>query len=156
MTLFHEMKHRRARILFVCVGNSYRSRMAEAFANAYAPDLIEAESAGLIPARRCSRTAQRLMREKGLELAPTLPRKFVVAEAQHYDLIVNLCDYGLPKVPCRSLKVALPDPSGKDEILQRAIRDHVEKLVEILILQFRQARFAPVCLRLGRPLAISA
>lgn len=130
--------------------------MAEAFATAYAPDVMEADSAGLIPAHRSSRRASRLMREKGLELVPTPPRRFTFSDAAGYDLIVNLCDYGLPKVPCRVLKIPFPDPAGKEETLQRAIRDHIEKLVEMLILQFRQTREAPVCGRAIHDLAIPA
>ena len=130
--------------------------MAEAFATAYAPDLMEAESAGLIPANRSSHRANQLMREKGLQLALTPPRKFSLSGASDYDLIVNLCDYGLPKLPCRVLKVPFPDPAGKEEGLQRAIRDHIEKLVEMLILQFRQPREAPVCGWAEHDLAIPA
>src|ERR1700682_6833223 len=38
------------RVLFVCIGNSCRSQMAEAFARAYGADIMEAQSAGVNPA----------------------------------------------------------------------------------------------------------
>ena len=37
------------KVLFVCIHNSARSQMAEAFLNDSAPDRFEAESAGLKP-----------------------------------------------------------------------------------------------------------
>jgi arsenate reductase len=37
------------RVLFVCLGNSCRSQMAEAFARAYGSDVLEARSAGVSP-----------------------------------------------------------------------------------------------------------
>ena len=40
----------KARVLFLCTGNSARSQMAEAFLRRYAPHAFEAHSAGLEPA----------------------------------------------------------------------------------------------------------
>src|SRR5271156_244497 len=42
------------RVLFVCIGNSCRSQMAEAFARAYGSDVMVAQSAGLSPATTIS------------------------------------------------------------------------------------------------------
>src|SRR5258708_38456869 len=42
-------KYRRKRVLFVCIGNAYRSPMAEAIARVDAADVIDAFSAGLSP-----------------------------------------------------------------------------------------------------------
>ena len=41
---------RKKRVLFVCIGNSCRSQMAEAFARAYGADIMEVQSAGVSPA----------------------------------------------------------------------------------------------------------
>ena len=38
------------KVLFVCIGNSCRSQMAEAFARVYGSDILVAASAGLAPA----------------------------------------------------------------------------------------------------------
>ena len=43
------MKTQRAKVLFICIGNSCRSPMAEAIARKDALDLIDASSAGLAP-----------------------------------------------------------------------------------------------------------
>ncbi|WP_431215985.1 hypothetical protein ACQ86N_15835 [Puia sp. P3] len=40
------------KLLFVCIHNSARSQMAEAFLKKYAADIFEVESAGLEPAEQ--------------------------------------------------------------------------------------------------------
>lgn len=127
-------------MLFVCLGNSFRSRMAEAFANAYGPDVLEADSAGFVPAGRVSRTAQKLLLEKGLTLRDAPPRAFTPRELEEYDLIVNLCEFGLPKTATRVVKSLLPDPVYLEVDQQRAVCDAIETLVRTLILQLRSAR----------------
>ena len=47
------------RVLFVCIGNSCRSQMAEAFARAYGADIMEVQSAGVSPATMASSVAVR-------------------------------------------------------------------------------------------------
>jgi arsenate reductase len=140
MLLFHVLKERRARVLFVCLGNSYRSKMAETFAHAYGSDILEAESAGFIPARTVSHTARRLMTEKGLAMPEAPPRRWIQSELDSYDLIVNLCEYGLPKTSVPVVKILLPDPVGRPEEERREIRDEIEIIVQTMLAQFRQAR----------------
>jgi arsenate reductase len=140
MSLFHVLKQRRARVLFVCLGNSYRSRMAETFANAYGSDVVEAGSAGFMPARNLSQTARRLMFEKGLALSDALPRSWSTAELDKWDVILNMCEFGLPKTSVLVLKTPFPDPVGRPEEERREIRDEIEILVQVMLAQFRQVR----------------
>ena len=56
----------RKKILFVCVGNSCRSQMAEAIARHHAPELIEAESAGIAPLGRVAPEALAVLQEMGI------------------------------------------------------------------------------------------
>ncbi len=140
MLLFHTLKKRRVRVLFVCLGNSYRSRMAETFANAYGSDIVEATSAGFMPARTSSQTARRLMSEKGLELELTAPRRYTNAELEAADFIVNMCEFGLPKTTAPVVKTKFPDPVGKPDEERREIRDRIEVFVQVMLAQFRQAR----------------
>ena len=56
------------RILFVCVENSNRSQMAEAFARMHGGDRVEALSAGSRPSGRINPRAVRFMAELGYEL----------------------------------------------------------------------------------------
>ena len=115
--------------------------MAETFANAYGGDILEASSAGIFtPAKTISHTAGRLMSEKGLAMPETPPRAWRAAELDDYDLIVNLCEYGLPKTSIPVVKVGLPDPVGKPEKERREIRDEIECLVLTMLARFRQTR----------------
>ena len=45
------------KVLFLCVGNSCRSQIAEGFARYYGNDILEAHSAGTMPAPAVSKTA---------------------------------------------------------------------------------------------------
>ena len=56
------------RVLFVCLGNSCRSQMAEAFAHAYGSDVIIPASAGFTPASRLAPDTIRAMAAKNLDL----------------------------------------------------------------------------------------
>src|ERR1700737_2760577 len=140
MTLFNKVKLRNVRVLFVCLGNACRSQMAEAFANAYGADILDADSAGLHPARRISRTMQKLMREKQIEITDGKPRQVDVLDLIGADLIVNLSEYAIPPASAQVIRIPIPDPVGRDEQLFREIRDQIEQAVSLLIAQLRQAR----------------
>jgi arsenate reductase len=140
MTLFEILQSRRARVLFVCLGNSCRSQMAEGFARAYGGDVLEAHSAGIQPASRISRRASKVMEEKGISLAGFLPKSISSLNLGNFDVIVNLSEYSLPDTTTRVLKNALQDPMTGDEDAFRDVREDVEQVVRLLIEQFRVAR----------------
>src|ERR1700760_227104 len=52
------------RILFVCIGNSCRSQMAEAFARAYGSDVLWVQSAGLSPASIVAPLTKQMLAER--------------------------------------------------------------------------------------------
>ena len=62
----------KTRVLFVCVENSNRSQMAEAFAHIYGKGDVEAFSAGSKPSRKINPKAIEAMKEKGYELIARL------------------------------------------------------------------------------------
>ncbi len=62
------------RILFVCVHNSGRSQMAEAFFNHYAAGKAEAVSAGTRPASHVDQTVVKAMKEIGIDISSKRPR----------------------------------------------------------------------------------
>jgi arsenate reductase (thioredoxin) len=140
MTLFDKVKLRNARVLFVCLGNACRSQMAEAFANAYGSDVLDADSAGIRPASRISRTTQKLMLEKQIEISGKEPRKVDVLDLIGVDLIVNLSGYAIPPASAQVISIPVRDPVGKNEQMHREIRDQIEQAVRSLITQLRLAR----------------
>jgi arsenate reductase (thioredoxin) len=140
MSLFEATRRRRVRILFVCFANACRSRMAEAFANAYAPNLVEAASAGLQPAGHVSRRTVAVMEEKNIAVDGHAPRPLADYDLDSFDLIVNLSGRSLPPSTARVLPVPLPDPARGDLNVHRQVRDSVERVVRTLVIKLQSAR----------------
>lgn len=141
VSLFHILERRRVRVLFVCLGNSVRSQMAEGFARAYGGDVFEAHSAGIRPAARVSRRACAVMQEKGVLLDGSYsPKSIATFNLAEFDAIVNLSEYSLPDTTTLVLKRVLRDPIEGDEDAFRDVREDVEQLVRFLIDHFRTAR----------------
>ena len=65
-----ELKYK---VLFVCIHNSARSQMAEAFLNKYGHDQFIAESAGLEPGT-LNPLAVEVMREMGIDISTNLTK----------------------------------------------------------------------------------
>jgi arsenate reductase len=141
VSLFHHLQSRRARVLFVCLGNACRSQMAEAFARAHGDDVLEPVSAGIRPASRISRRTCVVMEEKGISLASGFsPKNISSLDLNQFDVIVNLSEYSLPDTSTMVLKRTLRDPMEGDEDAFRDVREDVEHLVRFLIEHFRLAR----------------
>jgi len=127
------------RVLFVCVGNSCRSQMAEGFARSYGSDVVEAHSAGLAPAPLVAPITHEVMAEKNIDLEEHFPKGLDEVNLASYDLIVNISGFPFPvptRAPVREWKV--PDPiGGKKNVHQRAAQQ-IENLVMQLILDLRR------------------
>ncbi len=129
------------RVLFVCVGNSCRSQMAEAFARAYGHDVMEAHSGGLSPAMGVDANTKLVMKERNLDLESHFPKP--IEEALRYEptWIVNMSGARLPHfaqhVASEEWKVR--DPVGEAAPVHREVRDQVEMLVMQLVLRMRRA-----------------
>ncbi|MDB5431861.1 MAG: ArsR family transcriptional regulator [Caulobacter sp.] len=81
-----------ARVLFLCTGNSARSQMAEAMANAFSGGAVRAVSAGSQP-KALHPNAVRAMREAhGLDLSSQASKSLAVFEGQGFDWVISLCD----------------------------------------------------------------
>jgi arsenate reductase len=141
MSLFHALGTRRGRVLFVCLGNSCRSQVAETLARMYGADVIEAASAGIQPASRISRRTRAAMdHRKTPILDDQAPKNITAFDLESFDLIVNLSEYALPKTETPVVKYHVPDPMGQPQELHREICDRIEELVRFLAEHFRSAR----------------
>lgn len=131
------MTTRTFRILFVCLGNSCRSQMAEGFAKSMGEGIWEAESAGLMPATIIAPLTRKVMGERGVELEDHFPKPLEWMKPETFDLIVNLTEYEMPEVgaPVRTRKV--DDPIGAGEKVYRRVRDEIEKIVKELLEEAR-------------------
>lgn len=122
------------RVLFVCVENSNRSQMAEAFAHLYGGDQIEALSAGSKPSGQINPKAVRFMSELGYDLS-THASKALDDITGAFDAVVTMgCGDNCPWVPAsRREDWNLPDPKHMDDDGYRAVRDEIARRVKALL-----------------------
>ena len=122
------------RVLFVCVENSNRSQMAEAFARMLGGDGVEALSAGSKPSGRINPKAIRFMGELGYDLEAHAS-KSLDDIAGDFDAVVTMgCGDSCPWVPAqRREDWALPDPRDMDDDGYRAVRDELGARVRALL-----------------------
>jgi len=125
------------KVLFLCIGNSCRSQMAEGFARAYGADVMEAQSAGLGPAVEISPLTIRTMWEKNVDMSGAFPKGVDAVDRSGLNLIVNISGQRLPVRDVPVLDWDVRDPIGKDEQVFRGVRDEIERRVMELILQMR-------------------
>jgi protein-tyrosine-phosphatase len=124
------------RILFVCVENSNRSQMAEAFARLHGAGQVEAFSAGSRPSGRVNPRAVEFMREVGYDLTRHHSKALGDLPAGEFDVVVGMgCgDEGCPLVPAkRREEWGIQDPKEMLAEQYRQVRDRIEQKVKELL-----------------------
>ena len=127
----------RTRVLFLCIGNSCRSQMAEGFARTYGSDVIEAYSAGLYPASTVAALTRKVMLEKNIDLATSYP-KGIEHIPEEMDMVVNMS--GERFTPRNGTLVEdwpVMDPIGLSEDVFRQVANEIEQRVMRLVLILR-------------------
>ena len=123
-------------VLFVCVHNAGRSRMAEAFFNQMAGGKFKAISAGTEPAERPHPEVVQAMKELEIDLPPTPGIKLTPELAERAVKVVGMgCAI---EEACPALQVPLEDweledPKGKPPEEVAEIRDTIELRVRNLL-----------------------
>ena len=125
------------RVLFVCIGNSCRSQMAEAFARAYGADIIEAQSAGVNPATYIAPLTRQTLSERNLNLDAHFPKGMDLMRNQSFDVLVNMSGMPVGLPGARVIDWTVPDPIGQPESQYRNVATQIEGLVMRLILELR-------------------
>lgn len=122
------------RVLFVCVENSNRSQMAEAFARMYGGADIDAQSAGSRPSGQINPKAVRFMAELGYDLS-THASKSLDQVGGEFDAVVTMgCGDSCPWVPAKRREDwNLPDPKHMDDAGYRSVRDDIAGRVKRLL-----------------------
>jgi protein-tyrosine-phosphatase len=125
----------RPSLLFVCIENSNRSQMAEAFARHLGSGRIAASSAGSRPSGLINPRAVQFMREKGIDLTVQRSKGLDDLPEVHWDWVVTMgCGDACPTLPAKHrLDWALPDPKHLDDDGFRTVRDRIEGLVANLV-----------------------
>lgn len=126
-------------VLFVCVHNSARSQMAEAFVNNLAGDKFTAESAGIEPGK-LNPYVVKVMSEIGIDISTNRTKDVFefVRIGRHFNFVITVCEReAAEKCPIfpgvsKRLEWSFKDPSKlngtEDEILEhtRIIRDEIK------------------------------
>ena len=125
----------RKRILFVCVENSNRSQMAEAFARIHGAEKVEAYSAGSRPGGQVNPKAIEAMREIGYDLGQHSSKSLDDIPDAEYDFVATMgCGDECPFVRARHREDwNIPDPKNMPFDEFRQVRDIIEERVKALI-----------------------
>ena len=136
------------KVVFVCIHNSGRSQMAEAFTNRLGGDVVHAESAGTLPGDGLNPTAVQAMEEIGYDMSGHYPKLTTDEMVDTADLVVTMgCGVNLdeaaeggtcPVVLVPSEDWGLEDPKGKRIEKVREIRDEIKSRVETIIAKFAE------------------
>ena len=128
-------------VLFVCLGNTCRSPMAEGFANKYGSDVVRATSAGLSPVETVIRETVMIMDEVGIDISGHVPMWYQPLAVARYDIVVNMSGFRLPGKPPRELiEWKVEDPYKKSAAVYRRVRAEIEASVMQLILRIRRGQ----------------
>ncbi|MGH8092997.1 MAG: arsenate reductase ArsC [Chthoniobacterales bacterium] len=133
----------KTKVLFICIHNSARSQMAEAWLNYTCGDFFEAQSAGLEPGT-LNPLAVDAMAEVGVDISQKGTQRVfdVFKSGQLFGYVITVCDAAsaekCPIFPgyAKQLHWPFPDPSALtgtgEEKLQgvRVIRDEIRQKVE--------------------------
>jgi arsenate reductase (thioredoxin) len=121
-------------VLFICVHNSGRSQMAEAFFNQMAKGKAKAISAGSQPANKVNPTVVQVMREVGIDISHNQPKLLTLEMMEGITLAVTMgCENACPYTPAETRDWALEDPKDKPIEEVRRIRDEIQTRVSDLI-----------------------
>ena len=133
------------RILFACVGNAFRSQIAEAWARHLAePGSIEVRSGGTAPASAVHARLGILLREKGIAVEGARPKPIDLEFAEQADFFITLCGPLDAACPARIARKAVDwnvdDPSWSSEGEMRRVRDLIGGRVLQLLKRLDVAR----------------
>jgi len=123
------------KILFVCIENSNRSQMAEAFVN-MAHAGVKAYSAGSAPSGKINPTAIASMKELGYDLSTHHSKSLnEVKQFAPFDAVVTMgCGDACPWMPAEKfIDWNIPDPKNMAESDFNKVRDEIKDKVKNLL-----------------------
>ena len=133
----------RARVLFLCTGNSARSQIAEALAEQMSGGAVRAVSAGSHP-KPIHPNVVRVMGERGIDLAGHRSKQLGEFTGRRFDYVISLCDRvreicpefpGTPQAIHWSVRDPAREPGNDDETLPAFERtaDELETRIGFLL-----------------------
>jgi arsenate reductase (thioredoxin) len=128
------MSIKKKRVLFVCVENSNRSQIAEAFAHIHGGASVDAQSAGSAPSGVINPKAIRFMGELNYDLSTHASKSLDEIEGEFDAVITMGCGDNCPWVPAKLREDwGLPDPKHMDDENYRKVRDDISTRVKSLL-----------------------
>lgn len=123
-------------MLFVCVENSNRSQMSQAFAKMLGGDSVEAYSAGSKPSGVINPKAIAAMKELGYDLSKHESKSLKeVEQFAPFDAVVTMgCGDACPWMPAKKfIDWQIPDPKNMEPDAFNRVRDIIRDKVEDLL-----------------------
>lgn len=124
------------KLLFVCIENSNRSQMSQAFAVMFGGDAVEAYSAGSRPSGIVNPKAIAAMKELGYDLSTHDSKSLdEVKQYAPFDAVVTMgCGDACPWMPAkRFVDWQIPDPKHMDSEEFNKVRDFIGEQVKALL-----------------------
>ncbi|HEX2714216.1 MAG TPA: low molecular weight phosphatase family protein [Candidatus Acidoferrales bacterium] len=117
-------------MLFVCLGNSCRSQMAEALARHQGSDVMEPASAGVAALGVIAPGTRAVLAERGVRTDGQYSKTLSQSDCEEADLIVNMAgrpaDAVLRGYESKSVDSEVADPYGEDLELYRRICEEID------------------------------
>jgi len=135
------MKGPLPKVLFVCVENSCRSQMAEAFAHMHGAGVVEAYSSGSRPSGKVNPRAIEFMQERGYNLSRHASKSLSTVPDVEYDFAITMgCGDECPLVRAQHREDwKIPDPKEMSPEDFRLVRDLIESRVKSLLVSVQSA-----------------
>ena len=122
-------------VLFVCVHNAGRSKMAAGYLRELSGGSVEVLSAGSEPKDQINPVAVQAMAEEGIDIAGNVPKILTVDAVRQSDVVITMgCGDTCPIFPGKRYEDwVLADPAGQGIDAVRLIRDEVKDRVRRLL-----------------------
>lgn len=123
------------KILFVCIENSNRSQMAQAFARIHGNDKAEAFSAGSRPSGKINPKAVEAMQPLGYDLIQHYSKSLQEVPQEKFEYVITMgCGDECPWIPAQHREDwEIPDPHNMDMDDFNKVRDLIEqKVIDLL------------------------
>jgi protein-tyrosine-phosphatase len=124
------------KLLFVCIENSNRSQMSQAFAQMIGRENVEAYSAGSKPSGIVNPKAIAAMKELGYDLSKHDSKSLQeVEQFAPFDAVVTMgCGDACPWMPAKKfIDWQIPDPKHMEHDEFNKVRDYIEEKVKELL-----------------------
>ena len=130
------------RIVFLCIENSNRSQMAEAFGRIYAPAGVEVYSAGSKPSGKVNPKAVEAMRELGYDMSAHTSKGLDDLPADEFDYAVTMgCGDSCPNLRAKKrMDWQIPDPKVLSAGDYREVRNLIGRMVQSLVAECAASR----------------